>query len=88
MRRRRWGLCKHCQAPAFHRCRRCEGWVCTNGTGAHCAKLRKVVGEIGRYDLVCSPRCRKTRSDFGQLRRDVEQLAELYEISLAPRPRR
>lgn len=64
MKRARWGRCKHCQALAFHKCHRCGSWLCAHG-GAPCGRLRRVAREVGRYDLVCWPRCRKTRSDAG-----------------------
>lgn len=64
MKKARCGRCKHCNAMAFHRCHRCGDWLCVF-QGAPCGKLRKVAGEVGRYDLVCAPRCRKTRSDVG-----------------------
>lgn len=62
--RKRIGRCKHCEAFTAHRCHRCGDWLCVFA-GAPCGKLRKVAGEVGRYDLVCSPRCRKTRKDIG-----------------------
>jgi len=79
------GRCKHCNGAAFHKCHRCEGWLCAHG-GAPCGRLRKVKGEVGRYDLVCWPRCRKTRSDFGTTKIMGEQPTreELEEESLMP----
>ncbi len=64
MRRARFGRCKHCHAFTAHKCHRCGEWLCVF-QGAPCGKLRKVKGEVGRYDLVCAPRCRKTRKDIG-----------------------
>lgn len=67
------GRCKHCNALAFHKCRRCEGWLCVFGdalSAAPCGRLRKVAREVGRYDLVCGRGCRKTRSDAGKPKKD------------------
>lgn len=76
------GRCKHCQGAAFHKCHRCGAWLCAHGM-APCGRLRKVPKQEGRYDLICWPRCRKTRSDIGTSRVQPSR-EELEEESLMP----
>lgn len=81
-RKTKCGRCKHCAGIAYHRCRWCKGWLCVNER-APCGKLRKVPGELGRYDLVCTRGCRKTRSDIGIPKKALpalEQIARAGEV--------
>ena len=76
----RWGLCKECGAPTAFRCDRCENWRCFGNwvfarqmaalregrpdVPVEHGKLVRLPGTVGRFQFVCTPRCRlRTRLD-------------------------